>query len=141
MDRLRRLPISELKAYDPTVAFGPDGIAYYSLIEEKRISDTARLRLAIWESIDGGEHWTDSAYVPAVGREDKSHMAVDATNSAYSGNLYLAYTEFGSGQPPYSVNFSRRSAGDDTLSTPCPISGDLGRTRLLQVNRRRQQFQ
>jgi hypothetical protein len=67
--------------YDPAVAFGPDGSAYFA--------DLPRLHLEIARSRDGGQTWD----APFLSKEpsDRPFLVVDCTNGKFRGQVYCNY--------------------------------------------------
>ncbi len=75
---------------DPTTAIGLNGRYYVNYI-------TNASGQGISYSDDQGETWTKKIVAPNPGSlADKNHMWIDnSTTSAYTGNLYVAWTDFG----------------------------------------------
>ena len=82
---------------DPSLTFDLDGNLYFAhLSGEPPLSGRWADRIVIQKSTDGGLTWSDGTYT-GLNRpkfEDKEWISVDMTNSPYSNNLYVAWTEF-----------------------------------------------
>ena len=116
---------------DPCVIFDLDGNLYFS-----HLSDPVKGywidRIVVQKSSDGGMNWNDGVGVgfERPKNQDKEWMAVDMTESPYSNNLYMSWTEFdtyGSVAPTDSsrIVFSRSVNHGVRWSAPITIS-DVG---------------
>jgi hypothetical protein len=85
-------------AVDPACAYGLSGRVYFtSIVAEESGSttnntweswpeSTARLRLPIFESNDGGRTWSDLSTVSWI---DNENLLIDQTDGPYRGRMYL----------------------------------------------------
>lgn len=71
---------NEKNASDPAVAYGPDGIAYFST--------TGARNNFVSRSQDGGQTWQGPTNVDAKANLDRQYLAVDCTNGKYRGRVY-----------------------------------------------------
>lgn len=68
---------SDKGAGDPACAFGPDGVAYLTMIPHN--STAAQLRMPILRSEDGGQTWGAAG---AIGFLDRESIVVDGTGKS-----------------------------------------------------------
>jgi hypothetical protein len=82
--------------------------------------------IGIWKSTNGGLSWSAPAYPPpgTAGFADKPFIAVDTTQTASSGNVYVSWTQFEFALP---IFFSRSVDGGASFSPAIQISppGDV----------------
>jgi len=119
---------------DPSIAFDGDGNAYYGYI-----GMFTHTGIFVNQSVDGGVTWppNGTAVVEREGRtpfEDKSYVACDATDGAFRGNVYVAWTQFdslGSAAPEDSsrIHFARSTDGGLSFTAPVRISDQAGDCR------------
>lgn len=80
----------ELRANDPTVTFGPDGIWYFlaktPIRHPRKNSDWDALYLR--RSTDGGKTWE---FLPGTIANDRPFVTVDCTEGKFRGRLYAAF--------------------------------------------------
>lgn len=69
---------------DPAIAFGVDGIAYYSTIVNVNAGD--RSAVMVYRSTNGGQTWQTPIVIPYIDRE---YIAVDQTGGKYHGRVYI----------------------------------------------------
>ncbi|NUM79094.1 PAS domain-containing protein [candidate division KSB1 bacterium] len=90
------------------------------------------------KSVDGGHTWLEPVAVydlnTATPFQDKPWFAIDNTNSAYRGNLYIAWTEFttyGSAAPEDSsfLLFARSSDRGTSFRAPLRVNDVAGDAR------------
>jgi hypothetical protein len=96
--------------------------------------NATRNGIFIKRSPNGGKTWEENAIPviehptqPGIPFEDKPYIAADNTNSRYSGNLYLGWTQFTLTKSL--ILFSRSTDGGKTWSTPIEISTHEGLPR------------
>ena len=103
---------NETEVYgDPSTAFDQNGNAFMSTL------NNGATNYLITKSSSGGTNWS----TPISGNAnttsfDKEMIAVDNTNSAYAGNIYCAWTDFGTSNDD--VKFNRSIDGGNTFSSP-----------------------
>lgn len=106
---------------DPAAVVGLDG--------KSHIGHIAYLNhQGVFNSDDLGTSWTQEEVL--IGNTDKNHLWIDnALTSPFEGNLYSAWTDFGSGLPgePKYVELSRSTDNGITWSSPLtfPTTADL----------------
>lgn len=122
---------------DPVLVFDHNGRAYYSWIElhiRNMSTDTIYWGLYWAYSDDKGVNWirppesavslarvvsaTFSSDKPVT---DKQWMAVDKSNSAYKGNLYMSYVEIDMSTGAYTVLVHTKPT-DSTAFNPLPVA-------------------
>jgi len=69
---------------DPAIAFGLNGVAYYSAIVNVNADD--REVVLIYRSSDGGRTWQTPTIIPYIDRE---YISVDNTGGKYHGRVYI----------------------------------------------------
>ena len=69
---------------DPAIAFGSNGVAYYSTTVNVRAED--RPVVMIYRSTDSGKTWQAPTAIPFVDRE---YLAIDNTGGKYHGRVYI----------------------------------------------------
>jgi len=108
-------------AGDPAIAIHDMHNVYYSYIAFNRnVNDAGGV--AVSKSTDGGITWLPPVVVAWNTLSifhDKEYIAVDATGSAYDGNVYVSWTRFQNDSPIY---FSRSSDGGASFTPPFAIS-------------------
>ncbi|MEJ7606270.1 MAG: sialidase family protein [Bryobacteraceae bacterium] len=80
--------------------------------------------IGIWKSTNSGLSWSVPVYPPpgVSGFSDKPFIAVDMTQTASSGNLYVSWTQFGSLGPQVPILFSRSVDGGNSFSPAIQLS-------------------
>ena len=113
---------------DPCVAFDGDGNCYFAHLSWPPAGNWLD-RIVVQKSTDGGVTYDDGVGVglnpPAD--QDKEWLVADLTDSPWSDNLYMSWTEFdavGSSNPQDStrVLFSRSTNSGTTWSSPIRLS-------------------
>jgi hypothetical protein len=119
---------------DPSVAFDAEGRLFYGFICFNRPENPDQQGFASSSTFvatyeQDGAHYVDTALVGEGSRqldEDKINVAVDATRSAFSGNVYAAWVELAppkpGGFPQDLLRFSRSTDHGRTFSAPIPLS-------------------
>lgn len=94
---------------DPAIAFGSNGVAYYSTTVNVRAED--RPVVMIYRSTDGGKTWQAPTAIPFFDRE---YLAVDNTGGKYHGRVYVngAATVPGTDQAKYANGVQLYSSRD-----------------------------
>lgn len=114
-------------AGDPSVAFGPEGRAYYAGLAFNRagFGSAKDGTIFVARSDDGGNTWKETIVARGQGGlfHDHEQITVDRTSSAHSGSVYLSWTAFLGTQSP--IVFSRSTDGGVTWSTPLEVSGSV----------------
>ncbi|MGQ9468392.1 MAG: sialidase family protein [Nitrososphaerales archaeon] len=99
---------------------------------------TLTLDIRVWKSIDGGLTFNPSVVIAEGSRSvlhDKPWIAVDASDSIYSGNVYVSWTRFTLRANTYyaQIVLSRSTDGGQTWSDPIEISPEFDIfTRVVQ---------
>ena len=78
----RKSPEDRSLSGDPAVAFGPDGIAYF----------TTMARRGLFRSRDGGRTWEPPTALDPEADLDREFLAVDGTGGRFRGRLYWSST-------------------------------------------------
>ena len=73
---------------DPTVAYGPDGSAYFATITWPDASKIGGESLEIARSPDGGKTWGEARVIRV--RADRPYIAIDCTGGQYRGRVYCS---------------------------------------------------
>lgn len=117
---------------DPVVMFDDLGIAYYCHLSNPE-GDAWVDCIVVQKSLTGGQTWDDGIGIGLSGTkvQDKEWISFDGSNSTYSGNLYISWTEFdeyGSADPAdrTRIRFSYSQNQSDTWSEPIVISDTEG---------------
>lgn len=117
---------------DPVLMFDDTGVLYYCHLSNPDGPAWVD-RIVVQKSIDGGQTWDDGAGIGLNGDklQDKEWIALDRSDSQYSGNLYLGWTEFDlyQSEDPEDKSRIRFSYSDDrsaTWSEPIIISDTEG---------------
>jgi hypothetical protein len=71
---------------DPTIAYGPDGSAYYAYLYVSR-SPVRSARIEVVRSSDGGRTWNRATTIEG-GDPDRPFLAVDRTSGKFHGRIY-----------------------------------------------------
>ena len=101
---------------DPVLDFDRDGNIYYNALQPGRgPGDWAAY---IYTTSDGGVTWPQEIY---VGAGDKQWMAIDRTGGIGSGNIYMAWSPWGSCCG--TDLFTRSTDGGLTYMNPLPLPG------------------
>jgi hypothetical protein len=118
---------------DPCVIFDSLGNLYYAHLSNP-VTGWWIDRIVVQKSTDNGQTWNDGVGIgqniqPQV--QDKEWLAVDLTQSAYRGNIYVTWTEFdqyGSSNPSDSsrIRFSKSTDEGETWSNAITISDVSG---------------
>ncbi|MEZ4654063.1 MAG: FlgD immunoglobulin-like domain containing protein [Candidatus Eisenbacteria bacterium] len=116
---------------DPCVIFDAAGNGYYGHLSNPA-SGYWLDRIVVQKTTDGGATWNDGVGIglnpPA--QQDKEWLVADQTDSPWSGNLYMSWTEFdnyGSPSPGDSsrILFSRSTSSGAAWDLPVRVS-DVG---------------
>ncbi len=117
---------------DPVVMFDDMGLIYYCHLSNPE-GDAWVDRIVVQRSTTGGQTWDDGRGIGLSGTkvQDKEWLCFDGSNSPYSGNLYLSWTEFdeyGSADPAdmSRIRFSYSQDQSDSWSDPIVISDTEG---------------
>jgi hypothetical protein len=72
---------------DPSVAYGPDGLAYFADIESLSLVNVSNRKIGrLFRSSDGGKSWAKPVYLSPTA--DREFIAADNTRGKYRGRLY-----------------------------------------------------
>src|SRR5260370_2832257 len=126
---------------DVSVAYGADGAAYLCYIAFDKLGtpnywghNATRNGVFVRRSPDGGKSWEKAAHAviehpttPEIQFDTKPSIVTETTNSPYSGNLYIGWTEFSLEKSV--ILFSRSTDGGATWSAPMEISTHEGLPR------------
>ncbi len=117
---------------DPVLMFDNTGVLYYCHLSDPEGAPWVD-QIVIQRSSSGGQSWDDGVGVGLNGVkvQDKEWITFDRSESAYSGNLYLSWTEFdayNSDNPDDKsrIRFSRSEDRSDTWSSPIVVSDTEG---------------
>ncbi|MBS0010617.1 MAG: exo-alpha-sialidase [Bacteroidales bacterium] len=117
---------------DPVLMFDDIGIVYYCHLSNPE-GDAWVDRIVVQKSLTGGQSWNDGVGVGLNGSkvQDKEWICFDRSNSSWSGNLYMSWTEFddyGSADPEDKsrIRFSHSSDRAESWSAPLVISDTEG---------------
>lgn len=106
---------------DPVLAADGEDTVYYAALGKIPGSGprTGRRIVAVARSTNGGSTWLEPVDASAgrTGNADKPWMAVDATDSAHRGNIYLAWTEEIEDTGQRKIVFARSIDGGETYTT------------------------
>jgi hypothetical protein len=120
----------------PVGAIGPNGEVYIAWV---RLSSPKSIRID--KSTDGGLTWGEDRTVanvrfgygyinPDILVFSFPAMDVDISNSPYSGNIYIAYMDYGPTTQETDIYFTRSTDGGNTWSNPIRLNDDsLGNLR------------
>jgi hypothetical protein len=120
----------------PVGAIGPNGEVYIAWV---RLSSPQSIRID--KSTDGGLTWGEDRTVanvrfgygyinPDILVFSFPAMDVDISNSPYSGNIYIAYMDYGPTTQETDIYFTRSTDGGNTWSNPIRLNDDsLGNLR------------
>lgn len=135
----QHLPNPEKRAQgDCSVRFDTEGNAYSVYISFTGFKRENVSGIFCIKSVDGGHSWLEPVAVydlnTATPFQDKPWFAIDNTNSAYRGNLYIAWTEFttyGSAAPEDSsfILFARSSDRGTSFRAPLRVNDVAGDAR------------
>ena len=116
---------------DPCVTFDLEGNLYYGHLSDP-VTGYWIDRIVVQKSTDGGESWNHGAGVGFFypKNQDKEWLIADLTDSQYSNNIYMAWTEFDGYASTYPqdstrIRFSRSTDFGETWSTSLRVS-DVG---------------
>jgi hypothetical protein len=114
---------------DPGLAADRTGNFYASSIVVAQSAVGQVQTVGVYKSVDGGLTWPIISTPPpgtALSSADKPLIAIDATESPFSGNVYISWTSFGPpppiGFPGLPILFSRSTDGGLTFSPPLILS-------------------
>lgn len=117
---------------DPVLMFDDTGVLYYCHLSNPE-GDPWVDQIVVQRSSTGGQTWDDGVGVGLNGVkvQDKEWITYDRSESAFSGNLYLSWTEFDayeSDNPDDKsrIRFSRSEDRSETWSSPIVISDTEG---------------
>ena len=112
--------------------FDDNGYAYYAHLSNPE-GPAWIDRIVVHRSINGGQSWEEGVGVGynTDKAQDKEWMTFDRSDSQYSGNIYMSWTEFdeyGSADPADKsrIRFSRSEDYAETWSEPIVISDTEG---------------
>ncbi|HCC71790.1 MAG TPA: glycosyl hydrolase [Bacteroidales bacterium] len=117
---------------DPVLMFDDMGLVYYCHLSNPE-GDAWVDRIVVQKSITGGQTWDDGRGIGLNGNkvQDKEWICFDRSDSPYSGNMYISWTEFddyGSADPldRSRIRFSYSQDHSETWSEPIVISDTDG---------------
>ncbi len=108
---------------DMAVAFGPNNWVYYNFLNFVRTGSNSQEGVWASASSDGGHHWGNPVLVADGFSQysvDKEYIIADNSNSAYRGNVYSCWTNFGS---PTGIHFNRSTNNGTSWSSPATYIG------------------
>ncbi len=103
-------------AGDPACAFGPDGIAYLTMVPMN--STAAQLRMTIRRSEDGGQTWRAGG---GTGYLDRESIVVDGTGRRFRNRVYVhgaSFPDGTNGSPGSAVSLYTSADGGRTFGRP-----------------------
>ena len=74
------------RAADPSVAFGPNGTAYFAMLSAE--SRLEHHHAVVFRSADSGQTWSEPIQVHQPTRIDRPYISVDRTGGKYHGQVY-----------------------------------------------------
>ena len=115
-DGLLPMPPGYMESVDETIAFNAEGTGFVTAVIRQNQHDASPSALAIWQTDDGGRHFTQPRLVEKGNYLANPWIAIDRSGSYASGLISLAW-KHGS-----AIEFSRSTDNGQHFTRPVVIS-------------------
>src|SRR5262249_14338125 len=107
---------------DGVVAFGPGGECYYAGLAFVPSGSSTKSIVGVAKSTNGGASFSTPFDASTTASntadfQDKEWIAVDKSNSAFRGNVYVSWTDFTQSNGSF-ISLSRSTNGGATFEAP-----------------------